>query len=213
MQVDRALERALAERGQQLGLSGPANSGEEESSEVLEEMRREMEVSRSQYRTLAHACTVCLAILGLAWAAVGVLPRACRYEHPTSQTTHEPVALRHFLECYREGRTAIDMFMAGHEILMYIRMPCTNTAAVPTHCPCTCVNCRNGVCPTSDAVFRSEWVFELTTVAQNACYSCHSQALRASCEERDSRISDLEVQALRNTSTLKMLSSALEVSF
>ena len=39
-----------------------------------------------------------------------------------------------------------------------------------------------------------------------------SQALRAACEERDSRISDLEVQALRNTSTLKMLSSALEVS-
>ncbi|CAM9194225.1 unnamed protein product, partial [Hapterophycus canaliculatus] len=37
-------------------------------------------------------------------------------------------------------------------------------------------------------------------------------ALRAACEERDSRISDLEVQALRNTSTLKMLSSALEVS-
>lgn len=39
-----------------------------------------------------------------------------------------------------------------------------------------------------------------------------SQALRAACEERDNRISDLEVQALRNTSTLKMLSSALEVS-
>ncbi len=37
------------------------------------------------------------------------------------------------------------------------------------------------------------------------------QALRAACDERDSRISDLEVQALRNTSTLKMLSSALEV--
>lgn len=41
---------------------------------------------------------------------------------------------------------------------------------------------------------------------------CALQALRAACEERDSRISDLEVQALRNTSTLKMLSSALEVS-
>ncbi|CAM9112939.1 unnamed protein product [Scytosiphon promiscuus] len=38
-------------------------------------------------------------------------------------------------------------------------------------------------------------------------------ALRAACEERDSRISDLEVQALRNTSTLKMLSSALEVAY
>eukprot|EP00903_Cladosiphon_okamuranus_P011376 g10722.t1 len=38
-------------------------------------------------------------------------------------------------------------------------------------------------------------------------------ALRAACEERESRISELEVQALRNTSTLKMLSSALEVAY
>ncbi|CAM9220722.1 unnamed protein product [Ectocarpus sp. 4 AP-2014] len=38
-------------------------------------------------------------------------------------------------------------------------------------------------------------------------------ALRAACDERDSRISELEVQALRNTSTLKMLSSALEVAY
>eukprot|EP00752_Nemacystus_decipiens_P005914 g5345.t2 len=38
-------------------------------------------------------------------------------------------------------------------------------------------------------------------------------ALRTACNERDSRISDLEVQALRNTSTLKMLSSALEVAY
>lgn len=38
-------------------------------------------------------------------------------------------------------------------------------------------------------------------------------ALRSACEERDSRISDLEVQALRNTATLKMLSSALEVAY
>lgn len=41
------------------------------------------------------------------------------------------------------------------------------------------------------------------------CWWC--QSLRTACEERDSRISALEVQALRNTATLKMLSSALEV--
>eukprot|EP00904_Undaria_pinnatifida_P008713 jgi/Undpi1/4972/HiC_scaffold_19.g08324.m1 len=39
------------------------------------------------------------------------------------------------------------------------------------------------------------------------------EALRAACSERDNRISDLEVQALRNTSALKMLSSALDVAY
>lgn len=51
-------------------------------------------------------------------------------------------------------------------------------------------------------------------VSLGRCDVLHAcQALRSACEERDTRISDLEVQALRNTATIKMLSSALEVPY
>lgn len=51
----------------------------------------------------------------------------------------------------------------------------------------------------------------LVAVRYHVLFVIALQALRTACDERDNRISDLEVQALRNTSTLKMLSSALEV--